>query len=122
MGYCNLWQEGQQPVEAIAEAVAAIAQPRRLLAKVRARINSPVTMLKFSGKMGGMAEGTAELGLKDTDKQNAGRLRSAFAAFDKSGNKGLLLIDEALYLPTGAIAHSRRLCARCRIPARIACT
>jgi hypothetical protein len=98
VGYCNLWQEEQGPSEAIAEAVAATAQPRRLLVKVRAKISSPVTTLKLSGKMGAMAEGTAELGLKDTDKQNAGRLRSAFTAFDKSGNKGLLLIDEAQVL------------------------
>jgi hypothetical protein len=98
VGYCNLWQEEQGPSEAIAEAVAATAQPRRLLVKVRAKISSPVTTLKLSGKMGAMAEGTAELGLKDTDKLNAGRLRSAFTAFDKSGNKGLLLIDEAQVL------------------------
>jgi hypothetical protein len=98
VGYCNLWQEEQAPAEAIAEAIAATAQPRHLLAKVRAKINSPVTTLKLSGKMGGMAEGAAELGLKDSEKQSAGRLRSAFAAFDKSRNKGLLLIDEAQVL------------------------
>jgi hypothetical protein len=98
VGYCNLWQEEQQPSEAIAEAIIATAQPRRLLAKVRAKINSPGTTLKVSGKVAGMAEGTAELGLKDIDKQIAGGLRSAFASFDKSGNKGLLLIDEAQVL------------------------
>lgn len=52
VGYCNLWQEEQGPGEAIAEAVVATAQPRRLVAKFRAKINSPVKMLKFSGKMG----------------------------------------------------------------------
>jgi len=98
VGYCNLWQEEQQPAEAIAEAIIATAQPRRLLAKVRAKINSPVSTLKLSGKVGVMAEGTAELGLKDTDKQIASRLRSAFTAFDESGNKGLVLIDEAQVL------------------------
>ncbi len=98
VGYCNLWQEEQEPVEAIADALTATAQPRLLLAKLRAKVSSPVSTLKFSGKMGGIAEGTAELGLKATDKQNAGRLRSAFTAFDKSGNKGLLLIDEAQVL------------------------
>ena len=74
MGYRNLWQEEQQPSEAIAEAIIATAQPRRLFAKVRAKINSPITTLKVSGKMGGMAEGTAELGLRDTDKQIASSL------------------------------------------------
>jgi hypothetical protein len=29
-GYCNLWQEDQDPAEAIAEAVAACAAPRHV--------------------------------------------------------------------------------------------
>lgn len=98
VGYCNLWQEDQDPTEAIAEAVAAAAHPKHLMGKVRAKIASPVTTLKISGKMGGMAEGSAELGLKESEKTHAGKLRSAFAAFDKSGNRGLLLIDEAQVL------------------------
>lgn len=98
VGYCNLWQEEQEPVKAIAEAVAATGQPRHLLAKVRAKITSPVNTLKISGKIGAIAEGTAELGLRDLDKQYAGQLRAAFRAFDKSQNKGLLLIDEAQVL------------------------
>jgi hypothetical protein len=98
VGYCNLWQEEQEPAKAIAEAVAAIARPRDLLDKVRAKLSSPVTTLKISGKVGGMAEGSAELGLKDSEKEQSGGLRSAFAAFDKSRNPGLLLIDEAQVL------------------------
>jgi hypothetical protein len=98
VGYCNLWQEDQDPVEAIAEAVAAAARPRHLMGKVRAKITSPVTTLKISGKMSGMAEGSAELGFKESEEAHAGKLRSAFAAFDKSRNKGLLLIDEAQVL------------------------
>jgi len=37
VGYCNLWQEEQDPAEAIAEAVATCAMPRRMLARVRAQ-------------------------------------------------------------------------------------
>jgi hypothetical protein len=98
VGYCNLWQEEQEPAKALAEAIAAAAQPRRFVGKVRAKISSPVTTLKITGKVGAIAEGTAELGLKDSDKEYAGQLRSAFRAFDKSRNKGLLLIDEAQVL------------------------
>jgi hypothetical protein len=98
VGYCNLWQEEQEPAKAIAEAITAASQPRRLLSKVRAKIAAPVATVKISGKVGPMAEGTAELGLKDSEKEPTSRLRSAFAAFDKSRNKGLLLIDEAQVL------------------------
>jgi hypothetical protein len=98
VGYCNLWQEETDPASAIAEAIAAASQPRRLLGRVRARITAPVSTLKISGKMGAMAEGAAEFGFKDSDKANVGALRAAFTAFDESKNKGLLLVDEAQVL------------------------
>jgi len=98
VGYCNLWQEDQQPADAIAEAIQACAAPRRVLAKVRAKLGKPVSTLKVSGKVSGIAEGGAELGFKDTDKARVSQLRAAFAAFDRSKNTGLLLIDEAQML------------------------
>ena len=45
-----------------------------------------------------MAEAGAELEFKEADKKNVAKLRSAFAAFDRSKNRGLLLIDEAQVL------------------------
>lgn len=98
VGYCNLWQEDQDPAEAIAEAISASAHPRHFVGKVRARIKSPVSSLKISGKMSGMAEGAAELGFKESEELRSGKLRAAFKAFDDSRNKGLLLIDEAQVL------------------------
>ena len=98
VGYCNLWQEDRDPAEAIAEAIAACSVPRRVLAQVRARFRTPVSTLKVSGKVGGLAEGGAELGFKDAEKKHVARLRSALTAFDRSRNKGLLLIDEAQVL------------------------
>jgi hypothetical protein len=98
VGYCNLWQEDQDPAEAVAEAVAACSMPRRVLAKVRERLKSHVSTLKVSGKVMGMAEGGAELEFKEAEKKNVAKLRSAFAAFDRSKNRGLLLIDEAQVL------------------------
>lgn len=98
VGYCNLWQEEQNPADAIAEAIQTAARPRRLLAKVRDRIKTPVSTVKISAKVGALAEGSTELGFKESDKADVGKLRAAFAAFDRSGNKGLLLIDEAQVL------------------------
>jgi hypothetical protein len=98
VGYCNLWQEEESPAEAIAEAILATSRPRHLLGKVRAKIKAPVSTLKITGKMGSMAEGAAEFGFKDSEKASVGKLRAAFAAFDESKNKGLLLVDEAQVL------------------------
>ncbi len=98
VGYCNLWQEEQDPTEAIAEAVAACALPRRMLAKARARLLRPVTSLKLSGKVAALAEGGAEVGFKAAEKKQVARLLGAFIAFDRSRNRGLLLIDEAQIL------------------------
>lgn len=97
VGYCNLWQEDQDPAEAIAEAVTACSAPRHVLAKVRDKLKAHVSTLKVSGKVAGMAEGGAELGFKEAER-NVTKLRSALAAFDRSKNRGLLLIDEAQVL------------------------
>lgn len=98
VGYCNLWQEEQDPTAAIAEAVATCGAPGRMLAKVRARLRTPVTSLKLSGKVAALGEGGAEVGFKAAEKQQVARLRGAFTAFDRSRNRGLLLIDEAQVL------------------------
>ena len=98
VGYCNLWEEEQDPTEAIAEAISACALPGRLLAKVRLRMHTPVSSLKVSGKLAALAEGGAELGFRAAEKKQVARLRSAFSAFDRSRNRGLLLVDEAQVL------------------------
>jgi hypothetical protein len=98
VGYCNLWQEDQDPAEAITEAIAVCSAPQNVLAKVRGRLKNHVSTVKVSGKVAGMAEGGAELKSKETDAKNVSRLRSAFAAFDGSKNRGLLLIDEVQVL------------------------
>jgi hypothetical protein len=48
-----------------------------------------VSTLKVSGKIAGMAEGGAELEFKQAEERNVTKLRSAFAAFDRSKNRGL---------------------------------
>jgi hypothetical protein len=98
IGYCNLWQEDQNPAQAIATAIGACSSPRHLMGKVRASLKAPISTLKIAGKVGGMAEGSAEIGLRGPAESALGSLRTAFAGFDKSKNKGLLLIDEAQVL------------------------
>ena len=98
VGYCNLWQEDQNPAAAIAEAIIACSVPQHVIARVRAKLETPVSTLKISGKLNTIGEGSAELGLKENEKVIASKLRSAFTTFDKSKNTGLLLIDEAQIL------------------------
>src|SRR3984957_5577509 len=98
VGYCNLWQEDKDPAAAIEDAITACSTPQRVIAKVRAKLDTPVSTLKVSGKLTAVGEGSAELGFKDIEKKSATKLRSAFTAFDKSKNTGLLLIDETQIL------------------------
>lgn len=111
VGYCNLWQEERDPTDAIAEAIAACSVLRRLMAKVRSRLQTPVSSLKISGKVAALGEGGAEVGFKAAEKKQVARLRGAFAAFDRSRNRGLLLIDEAQILadrPNHALERALR--------------
>jgi len=98
VGYCNLWQEDQHPADALAEAITACSTPQHVIAKVRAKLEKPISTLKFSGKLSSIVEGGAELGFKDDEKASATKLRSSFSVFDKSKNTGLLLIDAAQIL------------------------
>ncbi|MES2356557.1 MAG: hypothetical protein V4568_19585 [Pseudomonadota bacterium] len=97
VGYCNLWQEDQEPIEALVEAIVAMSTPKKISAKLRSKLAAPVAKLKLNGKAVGLGEGGAEVEFKSKDKVPL-RLRQAFKAFDASGNHGLLLIDEAQVL------------------------
>jgi hypothetical protein len=97
VGYCNLWQEDRDPVVAIAEAITQCSLPRRAMAKMRAKLGAGLSTIKLSGKLT-VLEGSAEVGFKKDEKAAGAMLRSAFKAFDKSKNVGLLLIDEAQLL------------------------
>jgi hypothetical protein len=98
VGYCDLWQEDEEPIESLVEAIAAAAIPRKITTRLRAKLATPITKIKVSGKAGGVAEGGAEIEFKAQDKAAQVRLRQVFAAFDGSKNRGLLLIDEAQVL------------------------
>ncbi|MFO1467328.1 MAG: hypothetical protein U1F35_12970 [Steroidobacteraceae bacterium] len=98
VGYCNLWQEDLDPSQAISDALLACAKPKRMLPKIRSKLGKPVSSVKVSGKVGGLAEGGAELGFKSSDRAVSGKLANAWATFDRSRNRGLLLIDEAQVL------------------------
>ena len=98
VGYCNLWQEDQEPREALLEAITSIAAPRRMAAKLRAKLALPVSKIKLSGRAEHLAAGEAEVEFRTRDKAAPTHLRQAFDVFDASRNRGLLLIDEAQML------------------------
>lgn len=98
VGYCNLWQEDEDPGLALAEAMRALALPNTVRARLMARLKTPVAKLKLTGKAAGMGEGGAEVEFKGADAVGTRQLRDLFAQFDKSANRGLLLVDEAQVL------------------------
>jgi len=98
VGYCNLWTEDQTPLDALMSAIAQMSAPRRMAAKMRAKLLGPISKVKLGGSAAGYGGASAEVEFKATEKQHIGRLRQAFTAFDKSRNQGLLLIDEAQVL------------------------
>ena len=98
VGYCNLWQEDEDPGQAVAEAVRALALPKTVRARLIARLQSPVAKLKLSGKAAGVGEGGAEVEFKGDNAVGPRQLRDLFTQFDRSKNRGLLLVDEAQVL------------------------
>lgn len=97
VGYCNLWQEEEAPAEAIAEAMIACSKPQHAIANIRGKLKNSVSSMKVSGKISGMEAG-AEFKFSDAEMRQITALRAAFATFDRSKNRGLLLIDEAQLL------------------------
>jgi hypothetical protein len=65
---------------------------------MRAKLLAPISKIKLGGTAAGYGGASAEVEFKAAGEPNAGRLQQAFAAFDKSRNQGLLLIDEAQVL------------------------
>lgn len=98
VGYCNLWQEDEDPAQALVEAIRALALPKTVRARLMARLQTPVAKLKLSGKAAGVAEGGAEVEFKDATTVGPRQLRDLFTQFDRSKNLGLLLVDEAQVL------------------------
>ena len=98
VGYCNLWQEDQEPLIAIAGAIRAMAAPKRMRDKLQTALRSPITKLKVSGAAGGMAEGSAELEFKSMRGGARNQIAELFADFVKGRRRGVLLIDEAQVL------------------------
>ncbi len=98
VGYSNLWQEDEDPGQALAEAVRALAMPKTARARLIARLRTPVAKLKLSGKATGIGEAGAEVEFKDANAVGPRQLRDLFTQFDRSKNRGILLVDEAQVL------------------------
>lgn len=97
VGYCNLWEEDDSPLAALVDTLSEMSEGRKLAARIRSKLASQVSRIKLSGKAAGMAEGGAEVEFK-VQPEGATGLRRAFRKFDESGNRGLLLMDEAQVL------------------------
>jgi len=98
VGYCNLWQEDDSPLSALVDALAQMADRRKLTGKIRSKLASHVSRVALSGRAAGLAEGSAEVELRVPQSEGVARLRQAFKTFDESRNRGLLLMDEAQVL------------------------
>jgi len=98
VGYCNLWQEDDSPLSALVDAMTQMTEGRKLSAKLRSGLASRVSKLALRGRAGGLAEGSAEVEFSGSPRESTAKLRQAFRSFDESGNRGLLLMDEAQVL------------------------
>ena len=95
--YANLWENRANPANALAEAVTAATAPKGI-AKVLARLKRPVKKLKASGKVSGLGEGALEAEIGDDITPAGSVIAAALRAFDMSGRRLLLVLDEAQVL------------------------
>lgn len=108
--YTNLWEDTDHPGQALATAIVLAVQPKGL-GKFWADLNTPIRKLKGTGKLPLGVEAGLELDLADKEKAAVPAIQAALMAADKSGERLLLVIDEAQVLASpehSAVAHSLR--------------
>lgn len=95
--YVNLWDNRERPSTALAEAIAGAIEPRGM-AKLVKRLNAPLSKVKASAKVPGLAEGSFEAEL--TDPGASSTAGPVITAMLRGFNKKLLLLvlDEAQVL------------------------
>lgn len=108
--YVNLWDNREQPATALAEAITLAIEPRGV-AKLVKRLNTPLSKVKASAKLHGLAEGSIEAELSDRAAlSSAGmRLTTLLRGFNKQ--LLLLVLDEAQVLAEPAhssLTHALR--------------
>ena len=110
--YVNLWDNRENPADALVEAIA-LAIEARGVAKLVKRLNTPLSKVKASGKLHGLGEGSIEAELSDrAASSSAGlRLTKLLRGFNQPKQLLLLVLDEAQVLaePThSSLTHALR--------------
>ena len=97
--YVNLWDNRAQPATALVEAIALAIEPRGV-AKLVKRLNTPLSKVKASGKVPGLAEGAIEAELSDhSSRPSEGSVvTTMLRGFNKPNQLLLLVLDEAQVL------------------------
>ena len=95
--YANLWENRDNPAQALILAVALAVEPQGFEKFVR-RFNPPIKKLKASGKVPGIGEAGLEAELADPADVAGSALSDVMRRLDKTKKKLLLAIDEAQVL------------------------
>lgn len=108
--YVNLWELKSDPATALVSALHKAIEPKSF-AKIWDRLNTPISKIKASGKVTGLAEAGVEAELDNRRNVAGTLLMEAMAEFDKSKKLVVLIIDEAQVLATAEnsdFAHALR--------------
>lgn len=108
--YANLWELKTDPTTALVSALHKAIEPKSF-AKLWERLNTPISKIKASGKVTGLAEGGVEVDLGTRQNVAGTLLMEAMTAFDKSSKRVVLIIDEAQVLASAensVFAHALR--------------
>lgn len=95
--YVNLWELKSDPATALVSALHKAIEPKSF-AKIWERLNTPISKIKASGKVAGLAEAGVEADLDNRHNVAGTLLTEAMTAFDKSKKLVVLIIDEAQVL------------------------
>lgn len=108
--YVNLWELKSDPATALVSALHKAIAPKSF-AKIWERLNTPISKIKASGKVMGLAEAGIEAELASRHNVAGTLLMEAMTEFDKSKKLVVLIIDEAQVLAAAEnadFAHALR--------------
>ncbi len=108
--YANLWELKTDPATALVSGLHKAIEPKSF-AKIWERLNTPISTIKASGKVTGLAEAGVEADFEKRQNVAGTLLMEAMTAFDKSRKRVVLIIDEAQVLASAensVFAHALR--------------
>src|SRR6185312_11374687 len=96
--YVNFWEHREDPGVALTEALGAALEARGV-GRILKKLQVPITKLKASGRVPGLAHATLEAELADDQKLfSASALKSVLTRFDRGKCRLIVIIDEAQIL------------------------